>query len=303
MGARTVRSRFSYLIAGFALAISVLASGPAMAWGAYGHRATAAIALANVKPSTRAAIARLIAADGQLGTPDCRIRNLEDAATWADCIRRDGWRWGYSFAWHYRTAPICEAYDPKKNCSGGNCILAQIDRNQRILADESLPSNVRIEALAFLVHFIGDVHQPLHSGDDDDKGGNDRVTDYGIVPDLNLHSIWDGPLAERAISSAQPSLVRHYSSAERDQLAAGTPADWGRESWQLARDVVYPGAFNRDVCKDEVPEHAALDQEDIHAAIPVVQRRIEQAGLRMARMLDEAFAPGPLPTPERPGGS
>ena len=55
-----------------------------------------------------------------------------------------------------------------------------------------------MEALAFLVHFIGDIHMPLHSGDLDDRGGNDRETTYGIVPGLNLHWVWDGPLAERA---------------------------------------------------------------------------------------------------------
>ena len=151
-----------------------------------------------------------------------------------------------------------------------------------------------VEALAFLVHFVGDVHMPLHSGDKDDKGGNDRVTSYGIVPALNLHGIWDGPLAERAITSARPSLVRKYSAVERGELAGGDAAEWGRESWQLARDFVYPGAFDQDVCSGDLPIEAALSQDDIVAAIPISQRRITQAGLRMARLLDEAFAPGPL---------
>ena len=156
-----------------------------------------------------------------------------------------------------------------------------------------------VEALAFLVHFVGDVHMPLHSGDKDDKGGNDRVTSYGIVPALNLHGIWDGPLAERAITSARPSLVRKYSAVERGELAGGDAAEWGRESWQLARDFVYPGAFDQDVCSGDLPIEAALSQDDIVAAIPISQRRITQAGLRMARSLDEAFAPGPLIVEER----
>lgn len=294
MGLGTIRSRAARLIACFVLALTALVSQPVLAWGSYGHRTTAEIALANVQPSTRAAIARLIAYDAQLGTPECRIRNLEDAAVWPDCVRRDYRRWGYTAAWHYRTAPICEAYNARSNCSGGNCVLAQIERNQRILADETLPANVRLEAMAFLVHFIGDVHMPLHSGDKDDKGGNDRVTSYGDVPGLNLHGIWDSTLAERAITSAQPPLVRSYSAAERAELAGGDPAEWGRESWQLARDFVYPGAFEKDVCDGVLPKEAALTQADIEAAIPVSQKRVVQAGLRMARMLDEAFQPGPL---------
>lgn len=294
MGAGTIRSCYHRLIAGIALVVLALVSAPAMGWGEFGHRTTGDIALANVKPETRAAIAGLIAYERRLGTPKCRIRNLQDATVWPDCVRREGWRWGFTAAWHYRTAPICEAYNPRSNCSGGNCVTGQIERNHRILADESLPPNVRLEALAFLVHFVGDVHMPLHSGDKGDRGGNDRVTSYGIVPDLNLHGIWDGPLAERAITSARPSLVRQYSAAERAVLAGGDAAEWGRESWQLARDFVYPGAFDQDACPVDLPKDAALSQEDIVAAIPISQRRITQAGLRMAQMLDVAFAPGPL---------
>lgn len=276
------------------LAIAILLPAPARAWGYYAHRTTGEIALANIRPQTRAAMERLFRAEAQLGTPDCRLRSLPDATAWPDCLRKDYWRWGYTFAWHYRTAPIDEPYNPRSNCSGGNCILAQIERNQRLLADESLPANVRLEALAFMVHFVGDVHMPLHSGDHDDRGGNDRVTDYGIVPGLNLHWIWDGPLAERAITSAHPSLVRRYTAQERAELAGGDPADWGRESWEIARGFVYPNAFDCEDCTGELPGKAALTQEDIVAAVPISQRRVTQAGLRMARLLDEAFAPGPL---------
>ena len=294
MGNRACR-----LIAGFVAGMCLLQSSLALAWGAYGHETTAEIAEANIQPATRAAIRRLIAHERELGTPQCRLRSLAEAAVWPDCVRRDHWRWGYTAAWHYRTAPVCEPYDARKNCSGGNCVTAQIERNQRILADESLPTNVRLRALAFLVHFVGDVHQPLHSGDDGDRGGNNRVVDYGIVPALNLHWIWDGALAERAISAANPPLVRRYSAAEKAELAGGDTAEWGRESWQIARDFVYPSAFDRKPCDGPLPKETALTQEDIVAAVPIAEKRVTQAGLRMARLLDEAFAPGPLPEPER----
>lgn len=303
MGTRTIR-KSAGLIAGrliaAALAFAALSAPTvAQAWGYYAHRTTGEIALVNIRPETRAAMQRLLQARDQLGVPGCPLATLPDATYWPDCIRKDAWRWGYTFAWHYRTAPIDEPYDPRSNCGGGNCVLAQIERNQRILADESLPANVRLEALVFMVHFVGDVHMPLHSGDHDDRGGNDRITDYGIVPDLNLHWIWDGPLADRAITSAQPSLVRVYSEAEKAELAGGAPADWGRESWELSRDFVYPNAFDCSDCTGELPLETALTQEDIAAAIPVSQRRVTQAGLRIARMLDEAFAPGALPEPVR----
>lgn len=281
-----------------ALALLALPT-PARAWGYFGHETTARIALANVTPDTRAAIAQLLRHEREIGTPDCPLRSLENAATWPDCLRGEGWRWGYSFAWHYQTEPIGEPYDARKNCSGGACVSAQVTRNHRILADESLPGNVRLEALAFMVHFAGDIHMPLHSGDNADRGGNDIETAYGIAPGLNLHSIWDSALAERAITSANPPLVRLYSAEDRAAVAGGDVADWGRESWALAKDFVYPNALGRAAAPGEKIESAALTQAAIAAALPVAERRIVQAGLRIAALLDSAFAPGPLTEPER----
>jgi hypothetical protein len=278
-----------------------LLPGPAQAWGSYAHRKTAEIAAANVTPEVRAKIARLIRAEAALGTPDCPLKSLEDASVWADCVRGEGWRWGYTAAWHYRTAPICESFNPRGNCAGGACVTAQITRAHRVLADESLPAAIRLEALAFMVHFAGDVHMPLHSGDNEDRGGNDREAAYGIKPGLNLHSIWDGALAERAISDPADPVVRRYSPAERADLAGGTPDDWGRESWEIARGFVYPTAFDSDdVCAAPLPMAAALSQDDIVRGVPIAKRRVQQAGLRIADLLTTAFAPGPLVVAEEP---
>lgn len=287
------------LVLAIAALAALLAPVQAGAWGAYAHRQTASIALANVSPQVRAKVRALLAHEKELGTPQCPLKTLEDAAVWADCVRGEGWRWGYTAAWHYRTAPICQVFDPRSNCAGGNCVTAQITRAHRILADESLPAAIRLEALAFMVHFAGDVHMPLHSGDDEDKGGNDREADYGIKPGLNLHSIWDGPLAERAISDPADPVVRAYTPAERADLAGGKPDDWGRESWEIARGFVYPTAFDTEnVCPGPLPEKTALSQEDIVRGVPIAKRRVVQAGLRIADLLDSAFAPGPLVVPD-----
>lgn len=277
------------------VALLALMPAPAQAWGFYAHRQTAAIAQANVSPTVRAKIARLLTYEKALATPDCPLKTLEDAAVWPDCIRGEGWRWGYTAAWHYRTAPVCQAFNPRANCAGGNCVTAQIARAHRILADESLPAPIRLEALAFVVHFAGDVHMPLHSGDNEDRGGNDRAADYGIKPGYNLHAIWDGPLAERAISDPADPVVRRYAVAERAELGGGTPDDWGRESWEIARSFVYPTAFDtEDVCAAPLPDKTALSQDDIIRGVPIAKRRVQQAGLRIADLLETAFAPGPL---------
>ena len=96
---------------------------------------------------------------------------------------------------------------------------AQIERNARLLADKSVPARERLMALAFLTHFVGDLHQPMHAGDHADLGGNKVAANYGIIGGrTNLHSIWDGWLAERAISTppAGPAaLLAQVSPAER----------------------------------------------------------------------------------------
>jgi hypothetical protein len=293
MGDRAIRTDWlnPVLLAGLCALLLALPA-PASAWGDYAHRQTAAIAEANITTQTRAEVRRLLRAESLMGTPDCALRTLGDASVWPDCIRGQAWRFAYTFPWHYRTTPICEAYNPRANCANGNCITAQIERTHRVLSDKSLPDHIRLEALTFLVHFAGDIHMPLHSGDKDDRGGNDRITDYGIKPALNLHSIWDGPLAERAISDPADPVARRYSPAERGELGGGSAADWGRESWQIARDFVYPTAFHTDdVCAGDLPMKTALTQQDIEASLPIARRRVQQAGIRIGELLDSALGP------------
>src|SRR3546814_3944501 len=94
-------------------------------------------------------------------------------------------------------------------CAEGNCVSAQITRDMATLRDRHAARIDRLKALVFLIHFVGDLHQPLHAGEKGDAGGNKVNAAYGIYapPRLNLHSVWDGLLAERAISTP-PSIVR-----------------------------------------------------------------------------------------------
>ena len=272
-------------------AMAALVARPAFAWGEFGHQSTASIAWANVTPQTRAAVRELLRSEKDLGTPYCHVRSLEEASYWPDCIRREPWRWAYSFPWHYQTMNICRPYDPRANCANGNCVTGQIERNRKILADKTLPAAQRLEALAWLTHFVGDLHMPLHSGDNNDLGGNQVAAQYGIAPGGNLHAVWDGPMAERGISSAVPPLIRRYSPAERAALDTGEIADWGRESWELAKGLVYARAFDRDPCQGgEAPKEIVWSNEDIETSLPALRQRISQAGLRLARLLDGALS-------------
>jgi len=283
-----IRLRFLALPAAMALAT------PAHAYWEYGHETVAAIAEANVRPSTRVAIARLLARQKLLGTPECPARTIEEASVWADCVKplKDAAgksRFGYAYSWHYQNVNVCAAFDLGPPCKDGNCVSAQIDRQRAILADRRAPAAERVKALAFLVHFVGDLHQPLHAGDKADKGGNDVKTAYGIyAPErLNLHSVWDGLLAERAISQP-PSLVRRYPAAERARVAAGSVADWSRESWQISRDVAYAAALGGDPCAP-TPARTRLDEATIARLVPTAREEVRRGGLRLARLLDEAL--------------
>jgi hypothetical protein len=262
---------------------------PAMAYWEYGHETVAAIAYRNVTPQTRAAIDRLLARQALLETAKCPAKTIEDASVWPDCIKQLGVRFNYASSWHYQNVNVCKPFDLKSACADGNCVSAQIERDVKLLKDAGVPEREKIQALAFLVHFVGDLHQPLHAGDRGDLGGNRVKAAYGIyAPErLNLHSVWDGWLAERAISTP-PALVRPYSPEERAATQSGSVEDWSRENWQVARDYTYTTAMGGDPCATG-PARARLDDATVDKLVPVLREQVVRGGLRLARLLDEAL--------------
>ena len=278
----------------FAALTALLVASPAGAYWEYGHQTIAEIAWANIKPVTRTRILALLRQQKLLGTPQCKAGTIEDAAVWADCIKgikdADGKRpFDYTGPWHYQDVNICTPFDLVEACKDGNCVSAQIVRDAAILKDRRAPAAVRVRALVFLIHFVGDLHQPLHAGEKGDKGGNDVKADYGVYTTsrLNLHSIWDGYLAERAISTG-PSLVRRYPAITRARIAAGTVSDWSRESWQVARDATYATAIGGDPC-GPTPSRVRLSNVAIERLVPTVRLEVKRGGLRLAKMLDRAL--------------
>lgn len=276
------------------LLAALAAASPAAAWWEYGHESVARIAMDSVRPDTRAAIQRLLARGRLLETPDCPVATIEQASVWADCIKPLGDRFSYAYSWHYQNVDICKPFDLKAACKDGHCVSAQIERNARILADREAPERERLMALAFLVHFVGDLVQPMHAGDRGDLGGNRVAANYGIIGGrVNLHSIWDGYLAERAISTppAGPrAILAQVPPAERQALAAGSVEDWSRESWAAARQYAYASLLD-DPCGESPQARPTLTEEDVRALIPVVRRQVAAGGLRLARLLDDALGP------------
>lgn len=275
------------------LAALLLAASPAPAFWEYGHETVAGIAYAQASPKARAEIRRLLRHAPEMATPGCPLGTIEQASVWADCIKPLGPRFSYAYSWHYQNVNVCQPFALKEACKDGNCVSAQIDRNEKLLADRTLPMRERLMALAFLVHFVGDLHQPMHAGDRGDLGGNRLKAQYGQPGvSTNIHAIWDGYLAERAISTplAGPAgLIAEHSAAERAAMAQGTTEDWSRENWAVARDAAYASVLGGDPC-GPVPEgQVTLDEGRIEALIPVFRLQIVRGGMRLARLLDAAL--------------
>jgi hypothetical protein len=178
---------------------------------------------------------------------------------------------------------ICKPFDLKTACKDGNCVSAQIERDLKLLKDKTVPERERLMALVFLVHFMG-------AGDKSDLGGNRARATYGdfVTERLNLHAIWDGYLAERAISTPPP-LVRVYSAEERATMQPGSVEDWSRESWQVARDTVYASAYGSDPCTTKQPERSKLSNQTIATLVEPLRLQVERGGLRLARLLDDVL--------------
>lgn len=274
------------------LLLFLLMPTPALAWWDFGHKTIATIAQNEVSPKTRAAIRALLRHERAVATPTCPLKSLEDASYWPDCIKGLGPRFDYAFSWHYQNVDICKPFDLTAACKDGHCVSRQIDRAVKLLKDKAVPPHERLMALAFLTHFVGDLHMPLHAGDRGDRGGNDVKAAYGIVAGrVNLHLLWDGPLAERAITTppAGPrALVAGLNAGERAQLSAGSTEDWSRENWAFARDTAYNVALGGDPC-GPVPPRAVISNATIDALVPAVRGQITKAGLRLARLLDKAL--------------
>ena len=281
-------------VSAVAAALLFLLPAPAAAWWEYGHETVATIAEANVTPATRRELRRLLAQSRLLDTPECPARTIEQAAYWPDCIKQYRDRFSFASPWHYQNVDVCRPFDQQSACRDGNCVSAQIERNARLLADRTLPVRERVMALAFLVHLVGDLHQPLHAGDRGDLGGNRFVASYGIIAGrTNLHSIWDGYLADRGISQpvGGPSgIVAEFAPAELEAMRGGTVTQWAEESWAAAREFAY-GSLLSDPCAAVPAERPVVTEEITRRLIPIVRRQVTRGGLRLARMLDEALGP------------
>ncbi|MDB5801833.1 MAG: nuclease [Rhodocyclales bacterium] len=267
----------------FALA---LLPGTASAWGRQGHAAVAALAQSNLSPTALAQMRTLLADDlDRNGKPSHRT-TLASVASWADEIRdiapKDAYR-----GWHVRANPVCS--DKLGACRDGNCVDQLIIKYAAILKDHSQSLQSRNEALKWVVHLVGDMHQPLHSGVNVD-GGNIAValapgtTVIQLKPGTTLHALWDTDIA---VLTLKEGPLRG-TLADNAPLAADAPTAWMLESRDVARKSAYD-ALTGFTCNEHLGAPVMIDTAYLQQASQTARVQMEKAGLRLAHLLNDAM--------------
>jgi hypothetical protein len=251
---------------------------PAFAWGAQGHRLVGDLAADELTPAARQAVATLLAGE--------KDPTLGGIASWADDVRANDPVLGKKSApWHYVDihSPDC-AYVPPTDCPDGNCVVGAIEAQTTILADRRQPLEARRQALKFVVHFIGDAHQPLHSNNREDKGGNVvqlRVPAPEGEKGSNLHTLWDSGL----IQHGGLDEAGYHARLRQLPLAVDIPphalppqaAAWVENSCRIsARPGLYPAS-------------PTIDEAYYSSWTPLVDEQLRRAGTHLAQVLNAAL--------------
>ncbi|MEB1608908.1 S1/P1 nuclease [Xanthomonas campestris pv. campestris] len=257
-----------------ATVVAALQPISAVAWGPQGHRLVARIAETELSPQAQAQVAQLLKGEAN--------PTLAGVASWADELREHDPELGKrSGRWHYVNLGEHDCtYAPPRDCPDGNCVIAALDRQTGLLADRSQPLEVRRQALKFVVHFVGDIHQPMHAGYAHDKGGNEfqlQVAGKGS----NLHALWDsGMLNDRHLGDDAylQRLLALPATAATSSVLPPPAAAWAQASCKIA---ITPGVY---------PDNHVLPDDYIATYRPLAETQLREAGDRLAAVLNAALA-------------
>jgi hypothetical protein len=253
-----------------ALLGALSAAGAASAWGPTGHRVVGQIAADHLGEAARREVAALL---GQ---------SLAEASTWADDVRDDP-EWKRLDPYHY--VNLDPARGRFARCPDRGCVVDGIRDAVAILGDQTMAREERATALRLLIHFAGDLHQPLHVSHREDRGGNDVAVAWFGEPS-NLHWVWDTGIVREALgrrwSSIAGELERRIANSELgdpDTWRAGDVVDWTHETYRLSVEVVYPSS----------PPGARLGREYAREHRRLVETQLAKAGVRLAALIESAL--------------
>jgi hypothetical protein len=291
------------------LSLIVIAPTPSLfAWGDEGHEIVGVIAYARLTPPVKKKVDSLLAADkDNLTAPDFVSRT-----TWADKYRNSDRhatkvRYEATRNWHFVNIEIANGdidsacnHHPKlprgtvASAGPANaCLVDKIDQFIAELRDVSIAKSEKILALKFLLHLIDDLHQPLHTADNKDRGGNDVPVFFDdVTTPTNLHAYWDNHLVQRLGADSRAigaSLNKQTTKAKADEWSKGTPTDWAKESFRQARKVTYNFAGTQEFIDDHGAKGIYLDVIYDNRALPVVREQLSRAGVRLAAVLNSSL--------------
>ncbi|WP_142125642.1 S1/P1 nuclease [Pseudoxanthomonas sp. 3HH-4] len=263
-----------FLVVSLALSFALaLLPMPAHAWGPLGHRLVALLAWDELAPDTRRQVEALLQ-----GEPD---PTLAGVASWADDLRENDPVLGRKTArWHFVNLGEHDCvYVQSRDCPGGNCVVDAIRAQTAILADTRRTRAERVQALKFVVHFVGDVHQPLHAGYAHDKGGNDVQVNWN-GRGTNLHTLWDSRMLV-STGRSEADYLRHLRALPKPSVGAITlpppSSAWAEQSCRVATQP------------DFYPRRAKLEQRYVDRHLPVAERQLRAGGAALAAVLNEAL--------------
>ncbi len=262
-----------------------LAPPGAQAWGDEGHATVALIARPLLRPEVAATVDAMLQSDDSGLTID---RGIAAEASWADRYRDTH---PETRSWHFVDIELDSGPPDDRQlaalCEREDCVVARIEQFSRTLADRTQAPAVRLRALQFLLHLVGDLHQPLHAADAHDRGGNDRRVEARGHRGGPLHHYWDTVFV--ADSGADPQDLAHrlldgISPRNKRAWSEGSPADWARESFGLAATFAYGGL--------PVPDGRGLyhlNARYVAEADDIVRLQLQRAGVRLAQVLNTAL--------------
>ncbi len=258
-----------------------------LAWGPTGHRVVGLVAEKNLNRAVREKVTRILGG-----------HSLSRVSNWPDEIKSEPGTFGHTYNWHYTDWKDQDQAHDESNSSGR--LIGAINEQLAVIKDSKATAEKKAFALKFLVHLVGDLHQPLHVGNGLDRGGNTCKVQFHGQP-TNLHALWDEGLIDFTKLSFT-ELADFVSKGHAPQLVAawkaGEPVAWAKESKEL-RNEVYPldvtpskTAGERKYCQvsgtlspEDTPK---LAYEYSYKFVPVIERRLYQAGLRLASLLNQA---------------
>ena len=262
------------------------------AWGAQGHRLVALVATARLTPTARRNVEWLLGPE-----------TLADVSSWADRY----WEGNYqTYYWHFlNIPPDATSYDRDRDCPRQprlpensaadrwrDCAVDRIAYSATRLADASLDRADRAIALKFLVHLVGDLHQPFHALGVEAGGNGILVSVFGSDNcgenaarsfACNLHGVWDSSLIAHRNLDDQHYLTVLDEEIRRDRLdqrPVGTPAEWAMESQRLAVAAL-------------VPQHGVVDETYYRKELPVIDQRLALGGVRLASLINQGLTLAP----------